>query len=324
MKKLAPGLMVTVVIALAAKVLSHVIPHIGAVTLAIILGIIVSNLIPLDKKFGDGIKFSEKNILTFAIILMGFKLNLFELGGMGASVFFVIIPMMLTTIVTAVLLGKVFGYSSGFSILMGAGNAVCGSSAIAAVAPAVEAEEEEIGVSIGIVNLLGTIGIFLIPVIAHLFTLSDVKSSYLVGGTLQAVGQVIAAGFSINENVGDSATLIKMLRVLMIGPVVMGVSIFNKTTKKSKDKKKLSQVVPPYIIGFFICCVLGSIFNSDTYVLPHLKLAAKLLLTVAMAGIGMKIKFASLMSHGPKALLFGTLIATIQIAFVLGVVLVFL
>ena len=323
MKNLLPGLMVTISIALAAKVLSHVIPNIGGVTLAIILGIIVGNLVPLGNKFSDGIKFSEKNILTCAIVLMGFKLNLFELGGMGASVFFVIIPMMLTTIVSAVLLGKLFGYTSRFSVLMGAGNAVCGSSAIAAVAPAVQAEEEEIGVSIGIVNLLGTIGIFLIPVIAHLFTLSDVKSSYLVGGTLQAVGQVVAAGFSINEKVGDSATLIKMLRVLMIGPVVMIVSILSKTTH-AKGKKKLSQMVPPYIIGFFICCVLGSVFNSDTYVLPHLKVAAKLLLTVAMAGVGMKIKFTSLMAHGPKALLFGTLIAAIQIAFVLAVTLLFI
>ena len=320
MKKVLPGLLVVCLIAAAAKVLAKYAPAIEGVTWSIIIGMVIGNLFGINTKISDGIKYAEKTVLTFAIVLMGFKLNLLELGGMGKGVFFVVLPTMTVTIIVSLIAGKVLKYPQRFSILMGVGNAVCGASAIAAVAPAVEAEEEEIGVSIGIVNLLGTIGIFLLPVITYALKMSDAKSSFMIGGVLQSIGQVVAAGFSVNEGVGDAATLIKMLRVLMIGPVVIIVSMLNKTG--GNKNKGIRQFVPLYIIGFALCSVAGSAFSSDTIVLPYLKMAAKLLLMVAMAAVGMKIRFVSLAAHGPKALLFGGLIAIVQLAFVLAVVMV--
>lgn len=318
MKKIIPGLLIAAIIAVAAGWVSKYVPAVEGVTWSIILGMAVGNIFGLGDKFGEGVKFAEKNVLTFAIVLMGFKLNLVELGGMGKGVFFVVLPTMAVTIFVGLLAGKAFGFSKRFSTLMGVGNAVCGASAIAAVAPAVEAEEEEIGVSIGIVNLLGTIGIFIVPLIAYALHFTDTKSSFMIGGVLQSIGQVVAAGFSVNENVGDAATLIKMLRVLMIGPVVILVSVFNKTTGK---KRSIKQFIPAYIIGFVICSVIASVFNSDTTVLPYLKTAARMLLMVAMAGVGMKIRFRSLAADGPKALLFGSVIAIIQLVFVTAIVL---
>lgn len=317
-KKILPGILITVAIAFCAKIASNYIPHIGGVSLAIILGIVVGNVCPFGDKFNPGITYCEKKVLIYAIILMGFKLQLLQLQNMGASVFLIVLPTIAVTITAGLLLGKFLGYSSRFSLLMGVGNAVCGSSAIAAVAPAIQAEDEEIGVSIGIVNLLGTAGIFLMPIFVHLLSLSDVQSSYMIGGVLQAIGQVVAAGFSINDNVGDTATLIKMLRVLMIGPVVMIVSILNKNTTGSTNKKNF---IPGYIIGFVFCSIIASIFHADTIILPHLRLTAKLFLMVAMAAVGMKIRFANLVTHGPKALIFGCLTTTIQTAYITAIVL---
>ena len=323
MKKVIPGLLLTVLIALCAKITSSYIQAIGAVSIAIILGILAGNTIKLSDKFNKGIAFSEKNLLTYAIMLMGFKLELGELGEMGTTVFLVVLPTMLVTITSGIIYGKFFGFSKSFSLLMGAGNAVCGSSAIAAVAPATDANEEEIGVSIGIVNLLGTIGIFLMPLLASLIHLSEIQSSYLTGGVLQAIGQVVAAGYSISDKVGDTATLIKMLRVIMIGPIVMLVTLLNKTSS-SGDGKGKKKYIPNYIIGFFICSIIASIFPNEQLVLPYLRTLAKLLLMVAMAGVGMKISFKSLINHGPKALLFGVLTTTTQTIFIMILILLFL
>lgn len=323
MKKVIPGLLLTVLIALCAKITSSYIQTIGAVSIAIILGIFAGNTFKLSGKFNKGIAFSEKDLLTYAIMLMGFKLELGELGEMGTTVFLVVLPTMLVTITSGIVYGKVFGFSKSFSLLMGAGNAVCGSSAIAAVAPATDADEEEIGVSIGIVNLLGTIGIFLMPLLASLMHLSEIQSSYLTGGVLQAIGQVVAAGYSISDKVGDTATLIKMLRVIMIGPIVMLVTLLNKTSSSGGDKGK-KKYIPNYIIGFFICSIIASIFPNEQLVLPYLRTLAKLLLMVAMAGVGMKISFKSLVNHGPKALLLGVLTTTTQTVFIMILILLFL
>ena len=322
MQKLIPGLLLTIITAICAKLLAGSIHGIGAVSLAIILGILLGNILNLSGRFAKGIQYAEKKILTYAIILMGFNLQLGELSDMGITVFLIVIPAMAITIGSALLYGRLLGFSGSYSLLMGTGNAVCGSSAIAAVAPVTTANEEEIGVSIGIVNLLGTIGMFVLPILAGVLNLNDLQSSYLTGGILQAIGQVVAAGFSINDHVGDTATLIKMLRVIMIGPIVMLVTICNR--KKVTTNTGRKSYVPSYIIGFFICSIIASIFTGDTAVIPNMRLLAKFLLTVAMAGVGMKIRFKSLLHHGPKALLFGLLTNLTQAAFILLVILIFL
>lgn len=310
MKKFVPGLLITIAIAVCAKFASQFIPGIGSVALAIILGIIVGNTVTFGKNCSAGIAFSEKKILTYAIALMGLELELHGLGQLGFAAVMVVLPTMVITIVAALIIGRAIGYSSRFSTLMGVGNVVCGSSAIAAVAPAVNANEDEIGVSIGIVNLMGTIGIFTLPILAHMLTFSDLQSSYLIGGVLQAIGQVVAAGFSMSDDIGDKATIIKMLRVLMIGPVVIIFSMINKSSGTSQSKNKF---IPGYIIGFIVFSIIGSVFHNDTIAIPHLKVLAKFLLMIAMAGVGMKIRFSELLRQGPKALMFGSIIAAIQL-----------
>ena len=306
-----PGLVVTVVIALCAKGLSFIIPNIGAVTLAILLGILAGNFLPLGARFKKGIQLSEKRILSYAIMLMGLKLNLHTIFELGVTPAVLVVSTVCTTIGGALLIGRWLGYGHRFGVLMGVGNAVCGSSAIAAVAPVVKGEEDEIGISIGVVNLMGTIGIFLLPGVIYLLHLPEIKGAYLIGGILQAVGHVVAAGFSVSDDVGNIATLIKMVRVLLIGPVVLLFSFLSSSNGAVKGKKLH---IPGFIIGFIVCMIIGTVFHADQLILPHLKVLSKYLLMVAMAGVGMKIKYADLIKQGPKALLYGSLIFCLQIS----------
>lgn len=317
MKKIMPGFALTVIVAVAADLLNNYFSALGSVTLAIVIGLIVGNAFVKNDICKAGIDFAEKTILTTAIMLMGFKLQFDNLSSLGWLPFVVIIPAMIITITTSVILGRLFGYSASFATMMGVGNAVCGSSAIAAVAPSLRTDEKDLGIAVSIVNLLGACGIFILPFIAGLMHYDNTHSSYLIGGVLQAVGHVVAGGYSINDSVGETATLIKMLRVLMIGPAAVIVAmVFNYRADGSRKTKKF--FVPPYIIGFVLCSIAATIMSSDNVVLPKINSFAKFLLMIAMAGVGMKISFASLLRQGPKALIFGIAIFAVQILFMLS------
>jgi len=309
-KRIGPGFLLTIFITGLSYFLAGYVPMLGAVTLAIIIGFLVGNFFDLDENFNPGITFSEKKILAAAIMLMGLKLEFSVLSDLGISSIIIILLMVFISIIAGFSIGKLFGLNKSFSVLLGVGNGICGSSAIAASAPVIGNNEEEIGLSISVVNLLGTIGIFSLPLITGILKLSQTGSGLMIGSTLQATGQVVAAGFSINELVGKIATIVKMGRILTLGPVVIILSFFFGNTEGS-IKDKLS--VPPFIIGFLIFAIIASLNILPAPLLQFLKDSSKILLTTAMAGIGLRIKISSLIDQGPKALIVGVLIATVQV-----------
>lgn len=309
MKTYLSGVLVTTGTAMAAYLMSPLFQGVGSVTLAILLGMVIGNIFRFSPALSNGIQFSEKKILEAAIVLMGFKLQVSAVVSLGTTSFMVIIPVMLTTILLGVGVSVLWGTGKKFGTLIGVGSAVCGASAIAAIAPSVNAKESELGVSIGVVNLMGTVGIFFFPPIIYLLNLSDTESAYLIGGTLQAIGHVIAAGFSINESVGDTATLIKMIRVLMIGPIALMASIVFSSSSNFSSKLK----IPPFILGFILCSFLGELLLDTPYLLKGISQISKFLLAIAMAAVGMKIRYIDLIQQGPKALGIGTIVFTAQI-----------
>ncbi len=315
MKKLLPGLILAVIVSVCAKVVSGYLPGPGTISLAIIIGIVVGNILPGKDRFSDGVNFGEKKILPVAIALMGLELEFHTLGKLGIAAFGVVIPAMVLSVFVAFYIGKKLGLTKSMSLVLGVGNSVCGSSAIIASAPVVKADKSEVGVSVSAVNLMGTVGIFLMPALAHMIALNDLESSYLIGGTLQAIGQVVASGFSVSDNVGDVATIVKMLRVLMIGPIVLILSFLYRGGKGEGGKKSY---VPGYIWGFIGFAILGSFLRGDEMILPYLKTGGKLLLLVAMASVGLRIHFKALIKQGPKAIIVVTLLTIIQTLTVLG------
>jgi len=309
------GIALCIAIGAVALFLSPYIP-IGAVAISLILGIIIGNITKLDKKFNIGISFSEKKLLALAIAFMGVNLDFMILKDIGFKSIILVISAMFVTISSAIIFGKIFKFDKKFALLLGIGNAVCGSSAIAATEQVVGANEEEVGLSIAIVNFLGTIGIFLLPFIAKfILHFSDINSGILVGNTLQAVGQVVAGGFSISDSAGQIATIVKMTRILMLLPLVF-ILIFIFSDKSKSDKGKLKKpMIPMFIIGF----VLFSLLSSFA-IIPHdqVKIIAKIshyFLITAMAGVGIKIKFQNIVRDGKSALTIGGLIFLIQILF---------
>ncbi|MCK5222910.1 MAG: putative sulfate exporter family transporter [Candidatus Aminicenantes bacterium] len=320
------GVVLCIIIGIAALLLSVYI-HLGAITISILLGIVIGNIFKPGKRFEKGIAISEKHILSIAIALMGVNLDFFILKELGYRFILIIIAALLVTIFSSITLSGIFKFDRKFALLLGIGNGICGSSAIAATKEIIGVNEEKAGLSITVVNFLGTIGIFLLPLIdIVILKFTDINSGVLIGNTLQAVGHVVAAGFSVNELAGQTAIIVKMTRVLMLTPVVI-ILIFVFLRKKPEqdcgDGGKISNV-PIFIIGFILFSFIPTFGLLPENYIRIISLISKYALIIAMAGIGLRITFITIVRDGKSALLIGGIVFIIQIVFTGSMIYMFL
>ncbi len=320
------GLVLCILIGIVSLFLGGYTP-LGAVTIAIVLGIGVGNLAKLGDRFEKGIKFSEKQVLPLSIALMGVNLNYLILKELGYQSLLLVIAGIVVTLAVSVFLAKIFAFDQKVALLLGIGNGICGSSAIAATEQIIGVKKQDVGLSIAIVNFLGTIGMFLLPIIATLFLKFDnLNSGLLIGNTLQAVGNVVAAGFSVSPLSGQTATIVKMARILMLTPVIFGLLFVftNKTTPEANTKNAKFYKVPAFIIGFIVFSLIPTLSLLPEAYIDVISTASHYLLVVAMAGIGLKTTIASIIKDGKSALLIGSLTFVVQIVFSTGVIFLFM
>lgn len=313
----AYGLILCVLIGIVSLFLGDYTP-LGAVTIAIVLGIGIGNVGKLGERFEAGIKFSEKRVLPWSIALMGVNLNYLILKELGYQSLLLVIAGIAVALAVSVLFAKIFAFDQKVALLLGIGNGICGSSAIAATEQIIGVEKQDVGLSIAIVNFLGTIGMFLLPIIATLLLkLDSLNSGLLIGNTLQAVGNVVAAGFSVSPLSGQTATIVKMARILMLTPVIffLLVAATGRTVPDGDTKRAKFYNIPTFIIGFSLFSLIPTFsLLPETYI-DIISTASHYLLVVAMAGIGLKTTIASIIKDGKSALLIGSLTFLVQIAF---------
>lgn len=339
-KKIVPGLLVCILIAQLGLFLGKFIPSVGGAPLAIFLGLIAGNTFAKSKKFAAGSKFSESDLLSYSIVLLGGTLSINTILQLGFSGIFFIILQMGLTIALTMFIGKKLGFSKHFSALMASGNAVCGSSAIGATSPVIKANDNDKGISITIVNLTGTLLMFaLLPIANLLYNFNTLETSALLGGILQSVGQVIAAGSMVNHKVLELATIFKIVRIVFLVIVVFWCSKEFKNNNVEKEieadtkisleneaysKQKNSLSIPWYIIGFFILCALFSLGLIPDAFSKTFKLISSKFEIIALAGIGMRINISELIKQGPKASLYGILVGISQIVIAVVLIKIFL
>lgn len=323
-----PGLIVCIFIAILGKAIGAYIPSLGSASITIGLGIIYGNSLGNKEIFHKGTKFAESDLLSYSIVLLGGTLSAQTLMKLGFSgVAFIALQMMIT-IIFALFIGKKLGFSQNFSLLMASGNAVCGSSAIGATAPVVGASSDEKVITITIVNVTGTVLMLLLPFIANIvFSNELIKTSALIGGILQSVGQVVASGSMVNESVKDLATLFKIVRIIFLVFVILSFGKIKKSTSLSNVNftgKKPKFQIPWYVTGFFIMCFLFTFGFFSLGISNLFKLVSSNFEIVALAGIGMRVDFRKLIKEGYKAIVYAIGIATVQIISALVLIRVFL
>jgi uncharacterized integral membrane protein (TIGR00698 family) len=310
------GLTLTLVIAILAMAFSTFIP-IGAVVIAIILGLLVANIVKLNDSFKPGITYAEKSILAIAIATLGINLDFRVLASLGFSTIIIIVFGMIMTIYSTIYLAKFFNIDKKFALILGIGNGVCGASAVGATKDIVKVDANQAGISVAVVNLLGTIGMFVVPAMALFFGLNETQAGILVGNTLQAVGQAVAGGFAISEASGETATVVKMGRVLLLTPLIVILLMIYVDTA-NEQKKSFSNIiknVPSFIVWFIGFSLLATLGVLPTIAEDSIALISKYTLIIAMAGIGLKITLSSIKAEGKNALILGSIVFVIQIIF---------
>jgi uncharacterized integral membrane protein (TIGR00698 family) len=319
-----PGLIVCLVIALLSILVGKYIAKLGAGTLAILIGILAGNAgITKYKIFKKGIVFSESILLYWAIILMGGTMSFHSIAEIGSKGVLFILLQMSMTIIFALWLGSRFSFSEDFRMLMASGNAVCGSSAIAATAPAINADDKSKGLSITMVNLTGTVMMLLLPLLTGvLYHQETERSSALIGGVLQSVGQVVASGSIAGHDIKEGASIFKIVRILFL-VVVIAILAKSRKSKDSVETNSLKMTVPWYIIGFFLLCGLNSFFQFPYAVTDDISKTGHMFEVMALAGIGLSVRVPDLMEQGAAVSLYAVSIAAMQVGTALILIFIF-
>ncbi len=310
---------------------------ISAAIAAILLGALLRNLLPLPQSISLGCKRIIKKAIPYAIVLIGAGLNLNSLAAVGFKAFFIVVVSMAVALATAYLFGRFMGMGKKVSMLIGAGTAICGNSAIAAVAPLIEADDEDLVLSIGTINLFGLLAMVACPLLGGWMGLSSDAFGIWAGVSIHAVPQVVAAGFALSPDAGTLATLIKLVRVAMLAPLVFGLAIVfaRQHADANQGGKQViihyARFVPWFVWGFLGMALMGTmgliptlqfepsslLSDSTEPVLISLQgvleQCGKILLTWAMAAIGLEVNLRLLAGVSGKAILNG-LVASIAIA----------
>ena len=319
-KSILPGFIVALIVALSSMFLAKFVPALGAAPIAIFLGMFVGNIFLNQKVFQRGYKFSESDLLSYSIVLLGATLSISTISEIGLNGVMFIVLQMTATIIGALYIGKKLGFAQNFRFLMASGNAVCGSSAIAATAPVIDADDNDKGIAITIVNVTGIVLMFLLPLLGDILYKNDtLHTSAIIGGILQSMGQVVASGAMVNEGVKDLSTIFKIARIIFLVVVVFVFGhLKNKTNKEIaveevEDVKNRKIKVPWYVIGFFIMCGLFSvnIISSDLSALC--KEVSKVLEIIALAAIGLRVNIRELIKQGKNATLYAMFVGIVQI-----------
>ena len=327
---LAPGWLLMLGIALFSLFLSQRIVvgtrhPLESVTIAILIGLFLKNALPLPILFHPGISKYEM-ALKFGIILLGIGLSFFAVLEIGVKAIGVVVLCLLIAPLLFFFIGKKAGLSEKMNILIGIGTTICGSTAIAITAPVIEAEGDDVSYAIGTISLFGIGAMFLFPIIARLFGLSDSIFGLWAGTAIHATPQVVAAGYMYGEVAGQVATVAKLTRNIFMAPAVflIGLWYMRKKLKKVESlskKTKYSKAIPFFLFGFLALAVFRTIGDGMSLIpraqwqwfVQHLNELGKFLVLIAMAGIGLNTRLDTMRRIGPKPFLVG-LVASILLA----------
>jgi len=300
--------------------------------LAILLGGIVRNSLPLPAAVIEDCKGLVKRVIPVTIVLTGASVNLTEVAHVGAPALAVIVASILCGSIAAVLAGRLMRTSRNAALLVGCGTAICGTSAIIAAAPVIGADDDDLLLSVSTINIIGLLVMFVLPPLGAFFHSSPLAFGVWAGVTVHAVPQAITTGFAYSAQSGTLATLVKLARVTLLAPFLIVLAL--AMPRHSRTRLGYSTLLPRFIWGFLALAALNTLHLLPAvsfqpawmHVAWHAPLNAVLtelsniLLTLSMAAMGLEVNLRFLMKTGVAALCAGALASVAQIALALTLI----
>jgi uncharacterized integral membrane protein (TIGR00698 family) len=301
-------------------------PYVEALVIAILLGMAVRTAWQPSARWLSGIAFSAKQLLEVAVMLLGASISFAAVMASGLALIAAIVATVAIMLAVSYGLSRMLGLSAKLSILIACGNSICGNSAIAAVAPVIGADGDDIASSISFTAILGVLMVLGLPLLIPLLELSATQYGILAGLTVYAVPQVLAATVPAGIVSTQIGTLVKLVRVLMLGPIVVGLSLMAAhRRKRNADATKappisLFKLVPWFIIGFLLLAALRSLQLVPDFAIAPVTKTAAVLTVLSMAALGLGVDVRVLSTVGGRVTAAVTLSLMLLLALSLGLV----
>jgi len=295
----------------------------SAAIISMLAGIAVRNLARLPAYLIDSVRGMPARVIPTSIVLTGAGLNLAATAAIGIRTLMITLVCLTVALASSMWLGAVTRLFRKTAILIGVGTAICGTSAIVAVAPLIEAEDHDMVLAIGTVNILGLLFMFALPALGTLLRLSDQAFGVWAGTTIHAVPQVLAAAFSYSQPAGALATIVKLVRVALLAPLIFVLGIWHsRQAGAGQAQIHYHRLVPVFVWGFLLFASLNTAellpvlqFRFGAYSTSSLLTnASELLLAISMAAMGLEVNIVQFSKVGGRAMLVGTLSGLILLA----------
>lgn len=306
------GLVLSFGLAAVAAFVGSKIPLIGGPVFGIVIGMLVRTFVAPDASFKPGIAFSSKQVLQLSIILLGAGLSFGQVVTTGTSSLAVTLVTLTVCLGAAWLLGRALKIPANQATLVGVGTAICGASAIAAVAPVIEAKEEEVAYSISVIFAFNVVAVLLFPFLGRLMGLGDHSFGLWAGTAVNDTSSVVAAAYSFSPAAGAFATVVKLTRSTLIIPIALGIAAFRTVMARRAGgdaaKVKLTKIIPWFILWFLVASLLNTAGALPVVAVHWASWAGKFLIVVALTAVGLSADFKQMRRAGLKPLALGLLL----------------
>ena len=317
-RNIGPGVLLCFMIAFPCWLLGKVFPLVGGPVFAILAGMLITLVYRSKENTQAGIAYTSKKVLQYAVILLGFGLNLSEIAKVGAASLPIILSTISTSLLVSFLLYKLMKMPANISTLIGVGSSICGGSAIAATAPVIGADDEEIAQSISVIFLFNIIAALIFPTLGVALGLSNEGFGLFAGTAVNDTSSVTATasawdGMHPGANTLDHATIVKLTRTLAIIPITLVLAIWRTAqTKRSGGSQEnnfsVKKVFPFFILFFILASMITTVATSagvSTALFHPFKELSKFFIIMAMAAIGLNTDFVKLIRTGGKPIFMG-------------------
>jgi uncharacterized integral membrane protein (TIGR00698 family) len=299
----APGLAVAAGGVGLAMLLHRLVPGVGVLTWAVLLGAVVANTGLLPATTRPGLALATMRLLRVGVVLLGFSLSLVTIAQLGPAVIALVVITLAGTLMATLWAGRRLGLGRPRSLLIATGFAICGASAIAAMERNADGDEDDVATAVAMVTICGTVAMVAVPLLQAPFGLTDTQLGIWAGASVHEVGQVVAAAGPAGAAAVAVAVVVKLTRVLLLAPVVAAVGALQRRAGAGESPP----VVPLFVLGFLGCVLLRTLDLVPAGALTVLTQVQTVALAAALFSLGTGVRLVPLVRRGGSALLLGAL-----------------
>lgn len=308
-----PGVLLLIMVAIVTKWLGSMIPVIGSILFAIVIGIGLRNLATVPAVVEPGLAFTLKKLLKAAIIMLGASLSFAEILAVGQQSFIIMLVSVFLGITLTFWFGKLLKVDSRLSLMIGIGTSICGATAISCVKGILGSKDEETAYAITTIVFFNVIAFLLYPVIGYLSGLSPAQFGIWAGTAVHDTSSAVAVGYVYGNEAGQVATTVKLARTLFLLPVILALGMFFTKNDKETTSKSLKSAFPWFIVWFMLVSILYSLGFIPEVMAASLTDVSKFIILMVMAAVGLQVDIKQLTRLGIKPLLNG-LFASVAVA----------